>query len=347
MATPRVFVSSTCYDLKYIRENLKYFIRTIGYEPILSDDGDVYYNPSIHTHDSCLREVSTCQLFVLIIGGRYGGMYKETDTSITNYEYREAVKSNIPVFALVENAVHTDHHIFLTNKKEKPDIFEKISYPSSDSIKIFNFLDEVRKSTVNNALYPFRDFSDMEAYLKKQWAGMMFDFLDNRLREAHSKITNRLLDDLSLATRKSEELMKILLKETQNDKAAITIQEVDNKVVAENFVRLVFSKFNIETLKGVTVQKLENSINAESWHEFLIKASNFHIEHIPTEDGSDVVLWGTGWGTGNKGLRIAVIDGDEYIPEKYHDMEKSFAALQALDKSTRKSILYLFVNGIK
>ncbi len=30
MPTPRVFVSSTCYDLKYIRENLKFFIRNLG-----------------------------------------------------------------------------------------------------------------------------------------------------------------------------------------------------------------------------------------------------------------------------------------------------------------------------
>ena len=38
MAVPRVFVSSTCYDLKYIRENLKYFIRSLGYEPVLSEE---------------------------------------------------------------------------------------------------------------------------------------------------------------------------------------------------------------------------------------------------------------------------------------------------------------------
>lgn len=37
MAVPRVFVSSTWYDLKYIRENLKYFIRGLGYEPVLAE----------------------------------------------------------------------------------------------------------------------------------------------------------------------------------------------------------------------------------------------------------------------------------------------------------------------
>jgi len=60
MATPRVFISSTYYDLKYIRENLKYFIKTLGYEPTLSEDGDVFYNPKKHTHDSCISEVPSC-----------------------------------------------------------------------------------------------------------------------------------------------------------------------------------------------------------------------------------------------------------------------------------------------
>ena len=89
MAIPRVFISSTCYDLKYIRENLKFFVKTIGYEPVLSEDGDVFYNPTGHTHESCLSEVVTCQIFVLIIGGRYGGKYKESEKSITNMEYED------------------------------------------------------------------------------------------------------------------------------------------------------------------------------------------------------------------------------------------------------------------
>lgn len=108
MAIPRVFISSTCYDLKYIRENLKYFIRTLGYEPVLSEEGSVYYDPTLDTQDSCLREIPSCQLFVLMIGGRFGGAYKDTEDSITNNEYREAVKSKIPVFALVDNSVLSD-----------------------------------------------------------------------------------------------------------------------------------------------------------------------------------------------------------------------------------------------
>ncbi len=180
MAIPRVFVASTCYDLKYIRENLKYFIRNLGYEPVLSEEGAVFYDPSKHIHDSCVSEVPNCQMFLLIIGGRFGDRYKQTAKSITNTEYEEAVRHKVPVFALVEQAVFAEHDVFITNR-HNPNVDEtKIVYPAVDSPLIFDFIDEVRKSSFNNAIQPFRDFSDIENYLRQQWAGMMFSFLANR-----------------------------------------------------------------------------------------------------------------------------------------------------------------------
>lgn len=182
MAIPRVFISSTCYDLKYIRENLKYFIRTIGYEPVLSEEGAVFYDPAQHTHDSCIVEVPNCQLFVLIIGGRYGGDFKGKSTSITNEEYREAIRQKIPVFALVESNVYSDHYVYSENKTNKKIDASSIIYPSieKNNTKIFDFIDEVRKQAINNAIVPFKDFNDIESYLRQQWAGMMFSFLTNR-----------------------------------------------------------------------------------------------------------------------------------------------------------------------
>ncbi len=115
----------------------------------MSDEGDVYYGVDTHTHDACLTEVATCQLFILIIGGRYGGKHKGSEASITNNEYREAIKHKIPVFALVEQAVHSDHLTYITNKKSNPKIFEQITYTSIDNTKIFGFIDEVRKHSSN------------------------------------------------------------------------------------------------------------------------------------------------------------------------------------------------------
>ena len=47
MARPRVFVSSTYYDLKHIRASLDLFIEQLGYESVLSEKGDIAY-----AHDS-------------------------------------------------------------------------------------------------------------------------------------------------------------------------------------------------------------------------------------------------------------------------------------------------------
>jgi len=200
MAIPRVFISSTCYDLKYIRENLKYFIKTLGYEPVLSEEGSIYFDPTLSTQDSCLREVPSCQLFILIIGGRFGETYNDTGASITNVEYREAVKSRIPIFAIVDNSVLSEYFVYQKNKANPKINGTKIIYPSVDSTKIFDFIEEVRRSSVNNALAPFNNFSDIEVYLRQQWAGMMFTFLTRQNED------RRVADTLSTLTQISEKV---------------------------------------------------------------------------------------------------------------------------------------------
>ncbi|MBN8446386.1 MAG: DUF4062 domain-containing protein [Gammaproteobacteria bacterium] len=344
MATPRVFISSTCYDLKYVRENLKYFVRTIGYEPVLSDEGDVFYSPSAHTHDSCLKEVETCQIFILIIGGRQGGNYKAEVSSITNNEYREAVQNNIPIFALVETSVHSDHHVFVTNKKKNPTIAESIAYPSIDDIRIFGFIDEVRKNTKNNAIFPFRDFSDMESYLKKQWAGMMYDFIIQRANNEKSKITNKLLDDLTLATKKSEELIKILLKSSDiNGNVEKAIQEVSNRVQAENFANLVLSKFSIDRLRNTSLKDLEGIPLQGTWIDFLEATNDFRVEEMVLQDDEiDLVLWCNS----SHGIQIGSTTNGEFSPVDYHNLEESFSSLKSVDEDARRNIFLKLVNGL-
>lgn len=230
MATPRVFISSTCYDLKYIRENLRYFVRTLGYEPILSEDGSVFYNPSLHTHDACLTEIPNSQIFVLLIGGRFGGKYKDNEGSITNAEYREAIRLKIPVFALVDISVFNEHHVYQKNKSNSNIDLEQLVFPSVDSLKIFAFIDEIRGSVVNNALVPFKDFGDIESYLKMQWAGMMYDFLNMRNEERRVSDT---LNSLAEVNRRIEILSKQIL---------LSVGTEDAKLDAELYEELFTSE---------------------------------------------------------------------------------------------------------
>jgi hypothetical protein len=139
-------------------------------------------------------------MFVLIIGGRFGETYKDTGDSITNNEYREAVKSKVPVFALVDDSVLSEHFVYQKNKANLEIDARKIDYPSVDSTRIFDFIEEVTRNSVNNALVPFDDFSNIEAYLRQQWAGMMFSFLTRQNED------KRVADTMSALTRISEKV---------------------------------------------------------------------------------------------------------------------------------------------
>jgi hypothetical protein len=239
MATPKVFVSSTCYDLKYIRENLRYFVRTLGYEPILSEDGAVFFNPAQHTHEACLTEIPNTQLFVLIIGGRYGGRYLDSDNSITNAEYKEAIRLKIPVFALVESGVYNEHNVYLKNRNNAALNLSDVKFPSVDSLKIFEFIDEVRGCSVNNALVPFRDFGDIETYLRQQWAGMMFDFLSTRNESRRVADT---LATLSEMNARIEMLSKQILESVGTEDAKVDAALYEEMIASEAIRDLGFWK---------------------------------------------------------------------------------------------------------
>jgi len=208
LAIPRVFVSSTCYDLHYIRENLKFFIRNMGFEPILGEEGGIYFDPSLHVQEACLAEVPNCQMFVLVIGGRFGSKFKDKPESVVNHEYREAIKQKIPVFAMVEQQVYGEYHVYQKNKGNNAVNASKINYPGVDSPKIFEFMEEVQTSAVNNALVPFSDFNELESYLKKQWAGLMFSFLT---RKSESERVANMLEVLATMSNKIEFLSKQIL----------------------------------------------------------------------------------------------------------------------------------------
>ncbi len=154
MAFPRVFVSSTCYDLGEIRDGLVSFITSYSYEPVLSERGDIFYHPDFHTHESCIQEIDNCQLFILIIGGRFGGHYIiDRKKSMVNAEYEAARHCAIPVFSFIKREVLEDLRLYEKNKANK-DIVGKIVFPSIEQQEyahdIFELINEVRNSPVNN-----------------------------------------------------------------------------------------------------------------------------------------------------------------------------------------------------
>lgn len=93
MAAPRVFISSTYYDLKHVRNDIGDFIRSLGYTPVMHDRGGVAYTQTDTIENSCYSELTTCDIVICIIGNHFGTQASTGDFSITMEELRTAIKN--------------------------------------------------------------------------------------------------------------------------------------------------------------------------------------------------------------------------------------------------------------
>jgi hypothetical protein len=186
MARPRIFVSSTYYDLKHLRSALEGFIDGLGFEPVLSEKGNIAYAPDLALDESCYREARQADIMVLIIGGRYGSeksgtsdkessdFYSRYD-SITREEFRSAEASGVPLYILIERGVHAEYQTYLKNRES-----QGVRYAHVDSVNIFQMIQEIFGLKRNNPVFAFDRYHEIEAWLREQWAGLFQELLQRR-----------------------------------------------------------------------------------------------------------------------------------------------------------------------
>lgn len=209
MATPRIFVSSTCYDLQEIRFQLRNFINDFGYDAVMSEFDDIFYGYDKHVQDSCLDEISKCQLFILVVGNNYGSFYHQenqdtkTPDSVTLREFRKALEVKIPKHVFINKYVDYDYKNYKRaldkatlkhfQKNEIPDdktaevkaeiksnFDESYHFPYDSYRYIFYFLEIVYDLKENNAINTFETFIDIKDSLRKQWAGFLYESLTRK-----------------------------------------------------------------------------------------------------------------------------------------------------------------------
>lgn len=120
MAKPRVFVSSTFYDLKQVREDMERFIREIGYEPVRNETGSIPYDKEASPEKNAYREVELSDIIVSIIGGRFGSESTQNDSrSVSMEELNTALDRGIQVFIFIEKSVLSEFSTYKLNKNNK------------------------------------------------------------------------------------------------------------------------------------------------------------------------------------------------------------------------------------
>ncbi len=242
MAGPKVFISSTCFDLKPIRDNLDKFIRSLGFDPVRSDKGSVVYDPTKRADEAAVSAVGTCDMLVLIVGGRYGSVPLDKTASVTNAEYRAAIDNKIPVFALVDSEVNNAFRLWKENQSNTEVDVDRINFPGVESCNVFRFLDEVQSASVNNAVYPFGSFDEIEHYLRQQWSGMFQDLLTDRKKVAEVSDTLTLLQQVG---ERIEFIAQRMLSTTGNEETIGFIQLMKRLSRAESIAWLVRNNLSV------------------------------------------------------------------------------------------------------
>ncbi|MBQ0727549.1 MAG: DUF4062 domain-containing protein [Thalassolituus oleivorans] len=230
MAKPRIFVSSTYYDLKYIRSSLDNFIEALGFESVLSEKGDIAYSPDISLDESCYREASNADVFVLIVGGRYGSSASTEEKkptrkffdrydSITKKEYDSAWSRDIPIYILVEQNVYSEYQTFLKNRANK-----EIQYAHVDSINIFHLIEEILAKPRNNPVKTFEKFGEIEDWLKEQWAGLFRELLQRMSSQKQISTLSSQVETLGAINSTLQRYLEVVISKVSPDDAVELIK---------------------------------------------------------------------------------------------------------------------------
>ena len=243
---PRIFVSSTFYDLKYVRENLSGFIRNHDFEPIMFEDGDVGYNPGKPLDKSCYDSMKNSDMAVLIIGGQYGSAATDQETdkideyiSITQNEFRTAVNNGLAIFAFVDSKVKTEYDVYMNNLEKFRADPKCIEFRATKDIRVFRFIKSVYDMGIISVT-EFNKITDITDFLSKQWSDMFKRYLEQKKERKE-------IETIKQSVTKLESLV---------DKMSMMLDEVGKKVIDKKDYDEIKVKQKFAELKEIFTKKM-------------------------------------------------------------------------------------------
>lgn len=228
MAKPRLFISSTFYDLRQIRAELDKFIVSLGYEPVRNEEGNIPYDKEEALENYCYKEISNIDILISIIGSRYGSessIESERDYSISQVELRTALKENKQVFVFIDKNVITEYETYLLNKER-----DDLNYRFVDNVKIYKFIEEIKSLPKNNNIKEFESVQDITSYLKEQFAGMFKQYMLDSKKMQESLV----IKDIENTAKTLKELIDYLKEDSQGkDDEINSIIRVSHPIVSK------------------------------------------------------------------------------------------------------------------
>jgi len=177
---PRVFVSSTFQDLLVeIRDVLCSELEDMSIRPVMSELPTFPYTFGQDAVDGdAVAGVPSAQLYLLVIGRRYGTSDAHERLSITEKEYRAARELGLPMLVYVHRRVWDGYLAHVAGA-----ISDTGSTHWVDEQRVFTFIDRVAQQDRQRCV-PFTHSREIVADLKAQMANLMGAYLRFERRAA-------------------------------------------------------------------------------------------------------------------------------------------------------------------
>ncbi len=271
MSKPRVFISSTFYDLRLVRLELDKFLRVLGYEPVRNETGDIPYGKAESLEKYCYKEIENVDILISIIGSRFGTSSEgDKARSISNMELKTALKENKHVFIFIEKNVFIEYETYLLNKDKE------IEYKYVDNPNIYRFIEEIKALPNNNNIKDFETADDITSYLREQFAGLMKQYFidEQKYRETNiikdinttADTLKKLVDYIQNTNQDKQEGLKEIIKTSHPIiKTLKDMFKIRYKFYIENYndlVNLLQARgFRKTTDDGNVYEKIDDSNN--------------------------------------------------------------------------------------
>lgn len=214
MARPRIFISSTFFDLRQVRADLDRFVKDLGYDTVRNETGGIPYGRDQKLEEYCYKEISEIDILVGIVGGRFGSEAERGNYSITQVEIKTAIEQNKQVYIFIEKNVLAEYQTYLINKDNNT-----TKYKFVEDKKIYKFIEEIYALPKNNIVHPFETALDITTFLREQWAGLFRDLLHQQAKKIEFDNISQKVSELNEVSSTLQTYLESVLQNVSKEKS--------------------------------------------------------------------------------------------------------------------------------
>ncbi len=300
----QIFISSTYLDLVDERQAAVQAILKLGHIPA----GMELFKAGASQWQTITRWIDESDIYLLILGGRYGTLNKIEDKSYTQLEYEYALSKGIPVFALVltdnflvkkeKNKKDKKLEIYESENKEKYESFKKFVLS-----KIVEFVDDEKdiKLAISNNIIEIADNKNLIGWTKGDDIENSIIALreNNRLIKENNKLKEKInnLKEEILNLKKNKEIIfkcgltfNELLDNLKNKKITVPEGKLNNKDKVETNLLELSLKCKDKIAAGVSNNGLSSPITVYIYYNIAAKLASYELCDVKNTAGK---VWST------------------------------------------------------